>query len=198
MPFSGSGTWTNVYNWVNDAAAGIKILASRQQTQWDDIANNGLSNVICKDGQSTITANIPFSGFKATGLGAPTVAGDALRWEDGTFTPTDASGAGLALTVVRASYSKLGSRYLVDLVVTYPATADGSNAKIGLGTLPAFANVTGVGASWFVYDSLLAGSVGTAVANTNTFGIAGFNGGAITNSQLSTAQLRMQFQLCTV
>jgi len=69
MPFSGSGTWTNVYNWVNDAAAGIKILASRQQTQWDDIASNGLSNVICKDGQTTTTARIPFSvGIRTTSV----------------------------------------------------------------------------------------------------------------------------------
>lgn len=61
MPYSGNGTWTNVYNWVNDSIAGIKILASRQQTQWDDIASNGLSNVICKDGQTVTTAVIPFA-----------------------------------------------------------------------------------------------------------------------------------------
>ena len=80
MPFSGSGTWTNVYNWVNDAAAGIKILASRQQTQWDDIASNGLSNVICKDGQTTITADIPFNGHKITGLAVATATNDALSY----------------------------------------------------------------------------------------------------------------------
>lgn len=44
----------------------------------DGIAT-GLSNVICKDGQTTITANIPFSSFKITGLGAGSAAGDSAN-----------------------------------------------------------------------------------------------------------------------
>lgn len=40
----------------------------------------GLSTTICRDGQSTITANIPWSGFRLTGLGAATTAGDALSY----------------------------------------------------------------------------------------------------------------------
>lgn len=61
MAFNGTGTFSNPYNWENDAANDIDILASRMDTQDSGIAS-GLSNCICKDGQQTTTAIIPFSG----------------------------------------------------------------------------------------------------------------------------------------
>lgn len=63
MPFNGSGVFTRVYNWQNDANAGINITASRVDTEDSGFAT-GLSNVICRDGQSTVTADLPMSGFK--------------------------------------------------------------------------------------------------------------------------------------
>ena len=50
--------------------------------EMDGIAS-GLSNVICKDGQTTITANIPFNNRKITGLGDATAAADALNRQTG-------------------------------------------------------------------------------------------------------------------
>lgn len=50
--------------------------------EMDGIAT-GLSNVICKDGQTTITANIPFNNRKITGLGDATAAADALNRQSG-------------------------------------------------------------------------------------------------------------------
>jgi hypothetical protein len=41
---------------------------------------NGLTTAITKDGQTTVTANIPLAGFKITGLGAATVGTDAVRY----------------------------------------------------------------------------------------------------------------------
>lgn len=48
-----------------------------------------------------------------------------------TWIPTDASGAGLALTVVTAFYFVVGRLVYVEAQVVYPATANGANAKIG-------------------------------------------------------------------
>lgn len=50
--------------------------------EMDGIAT-GLSNVICKDGQTTVTANIPFNNRKITGLGDATAAADALNRQSG-------------------------------------------------------------------------------------------------------------------
>lgn len=78
MAYNGSGTFNRVYDWTTDAAAGTKISASRMDTELDGIAT-GLSNAIAKDGQTTITANIPLATYKITGLGDATLAGDAVN-----------------------------------------------------------------------------------------------------------------------
>lgn len=54
----------------------------------------GLSTAITKDGQTIVTANIPFGGYKLTGIGAPTVTGDALRY--GSVVPVPSGGTGAA------------------------------------------------------------------------------------------------------
>lgn len=67
MPFNGSGTFSRVYNWVTDKNNSVNITASRVDTEDTGFAT-GLSNCICKDGQTTITANLPMGGFKHTGV----------------------------------------------------------------------------------------------------------------------------------
>lgn len=57
--------------------AGTTISSTVANTLDSDLAT-GLSNTICKDGQTTPTGNIPLGGFKLTGVGSPTAAGDAL------------------------------------------------------------------------------------------------------------------------
>jgi hypothetical protein len=75
MPFNGSGLFV-LPSPEYPAVAGTIIYASTRNTIDSDIAA-GLSNVICKDGQTTVTANIPFNGFKLTNVGTPTVRSDA-------------------------------------------------------------------------------------------------------------------------
>src|SRR5687768_13761925 len=76
MPFNGSGTFSRVMDWTNDRDAAIKIRADRHDQNDDDLAS-GLSNTICRDGQSQITANIPFNGKKIINLANPTDPQDA-------------------------------------------------------------------------------------------------------------------------
>ena len=78
MAFNGSGVFNRIYNWVNDKANGYKITASRMDGEFDGMAT-GLSNCITKDGQTTLTANIPFSTYKLTGLGSGTARTDAIN-----------------------------------------------------------------------------------------------------------------------
>lgn len=75
MAFNGSGTFnrtngdnTGSTTWVSDKNDGDKIVASRHDTHDQDLAN-GLSNCICKDGQTTITANLPMATYRHTGVG---------------------------------------------------------------------------------------------------------------------------------
>jgi microcystin-dependent protein len=70
MPFNGSGTFQRVRNWVADATAGIKIRADYHDAEDDGMAA-GLTNCITKDGQTTVTQNIPFNSKRITGLADP-------------------------------------------------------------------------------------------------------------------------------
>ena len=77
MAFNGTGTFLRIYNWVTDKVNAIPITASRVDTELDGMAT-GLSNCITKDGQTTISANIPLNSFKLTGLGVGTARTDAI------------------------------------------------------------------------------------------------------------------------
>lgn len=78
MAFDGNGTFQRVMNWVQDAAAGIKIKSDRHDQQDDEFAA-GLTNCITKDGQSQPTANIPMNGKKLVNLADPTNDTDAAN-----------------------------------------------------------------------------------------------------------------------
>src|SRR6185295_3973059 len=60
MAFDGTGTYNRVHDWTTDRDAAIKINAERVDEEDDGYAT-GLTSCICKDGQSTTTARIPFA-----------------------------------------------------------------------------------------------------------------------------------------
>jgi hypothetical protein len=67
--------------------------------------------------------------FPATQV-ASTDANTLDDYEEGTWTPTDGSGAGLSLTVTSAKYTKIGRIVVAQMHVTYPATADTKATQI--------------------------------------------------------------------
>lgn len=79
MPRNGSGTFSLPAG--NPVVSGTTISSTTHNNTLSDIAT-AITQSIAKDGQTVPTANLPMGGFKLTGLGAPTVAGDALRYEN--------------------------------------------------------------------------------------------------------------------
>lgn len=78
MPFS-SGVFT-LYTPGNPPVTGTTISSTWAANTLNDIANNGLSYCILKDGTQTVISNIPFSSFRLTGLGAATARTDAIQY----------------------------------------------------------------------------------------------------------------------
>lgn len=78
MPFNGSGTFQRVHSWTADRSNGIKVRSDRMDAEDDGFAA-GLSNCIARDGQSTITADIPFNNKKITALADATGDTHALN-----------------------------------------------------------------------------------------------------------------------
>lgn len=78
MSFNGSGVFV-VNSTGNPVVTATTISSTWANALTADLAT-GLTTTICKDGQSTPTANIPFGGFKVTGVGLATATGDALSY----------------------------------------------------------------------------------------------------------------------
>jgi hypothetical protein len=78
-------------------------------------------------------AGITFNGDTAA-------ANELDDYEEGTWTPTDASGGGLTFAAASGRYTKVGRLITLAGGITFPTTADGNGVKIG--GLP-FNNVTG-------------------------------------------------------
>jgi hypothetical protein len=78
MAYNGSGVYARLYNWVTDRNNTVKIRADRMDAEFDEIVT-ALGNVICRDGQSTISADIPFNSKKITGLADAAADTDALN-----------------------------------------------------------------------------------------------------------------------
>lgn len=81
MPYNGSGSFSLIYNWQQDALNGIDISSSRMMGQENDIAA-GLSLCITKDGQQTPVANLPMGGFRLTNMGNANAQGNAVSVQD--------------------------------------------------------------------------------------------------------------------
>lgn len=79
MSFNGSGTFV-INSSGQPVSANTLIEASVFNAFTADIAT-GLSTAITKDGQTTVTANLPMAGYKFTGLGAGSANGHSLRYE---------------------------------------------------------------------------------------------------------------------
>ena len=87
MPWSGSGTFTRIMNWVNDKNANIDITASRMDTDSNDFTT-GINTCLAKDGQNTATGNLPMGGFNHTGVGTASARNQypaASQVQDGSF-----------------------------------------------------------------------------------------------------------------
>lgn len=110
MAFNGSGVFQRLYDWTTDAAGGVKIRADRMDAEDDGFAT-GLSNAICKDGQTTITENIPFNNKRITNLGNASAATDAMNRQSADVRYLGASAitnvAGAATTDIGAAATPL-------------------------------------------------------------------------------------------
>lgn len=108
------------------------------------------------------------------------------NYQEGTWTPIDASGASLTFTSVSGNYTRIGRMVIALCSLTYPSTANASSALIG--GLPFTSNAS-------------AGSVGGSVTFTNaatlnkclittsatTFGLYTAAGANLTNANMSAS-----------
>lgn len=110
-----------------------------------------------------------------------------LGSQEGSWTPVDASGAGLSFTGVSAFYFRVGRLIVATFELTYPSTADGSDAVIG--GLP-FTSRAGSECPmiWSGPGFNIKGRVGSASTNIILYGVA--TNSVVLNSALSLQNVR--------
>jgi hypothetical protein len=132
------------------------------------------------------------SGTGGIQFNGDTAAANALDdYEEGTWTPNDASGASLSFTVVDARYTKIGRQVQCFASITYPITVNTNNAIIG--GLP-FTSVLTSGGSYGAFTAY--SNNGTNVfflniRNTATTEITNLLGANINNATLSGKNFRL-------
>jgi len=132
--------------------------------------------------------------FSATASGSGTMTSELLAdYEEGTWTPTDASGAALSLTGTSTNcfYTKIGNQVTCIFSLTYPSTVSAASATIG--GLPFTSKNTGNSVAGGITTYISNGSdvVFLISSNDTTINIRSITGiSGVTNASLSTAQIR--------
>jgi len=101
-----------------------------------------------------ISGNISFPATQVSSTNANTLD----DYEEGTFTPTDASGVNLVFTSNTGYYIKIGRIVHCYMNLRYPSTADGNAARISL-PFPVVSTEGGGGSLMYFYN-------GSGVPNT--------------------------------
>jgi hypothetical protein len=130
-----------VTNWVNGAwlsASAITLSATASATDVIEATYLAAATGVSPTWRlRPLGANATFPLVATNGVAFPatqvpsTNANTLDDYEEGTWTPTDASGAALSLTINNAFYTKIGRFVNLSADITYPATADGSPTAIG-------------------------------------------------------------------
>lgn len=179
MAFNGSGTHVRVHDWTTDLTNVVPVTASRMDAEHDDIST-ALSLTICRDGQSTTTARIPFASGLSAAAGSTSSVSYAQTNDNNTglyFPATDqwglVAGGTATLTSTATALTATGTLGLSgDFAINtnkFTVTASSGNTLVA-GTLA----VTGA--------STLTGAVGVTgdfAVNTNKFTVAAASGNTV-------------------
>jgi parallel beta-helix repeat protein len=176
--------------------AGILFQGQSEQTT---IENNTIEDVnIAAFGFTAIHKDAGVTSMLDLAAGGNLYYGSATRtnftfaemqnsdYQQGTWTPTDASGQGLVFTVTNATYTRVGRSVTVLGDITYPITANGSTALIGglpftVANNTPGATLTDVGSSVTVLGN---------VASATAYVLDTVTTAAKTNASLSGKQIR--------
>ena len=180
MSYNGSGTF-QINTTGQPVVAGTVISSTAFNSLTSDLAT-GLSTAITKDGQTTVTANIPLAGFKITGLGAATVGTDAVRYsqiQSNTDKLVTVSGTDTLTGSVTPALTAYAAGNLFSFVVANTNTTAVTINIDGVGSK----SITRTGSTALVAGDMVAGQVALIEYDGTRFQL--LNGNSFTNLNVS-------------
>ena len=172
---------------ANEVSAGVL----RFSTNGSERMRLNTSGTVILQGGSTSATGVGIT-FPAT-QSASSDANTLDDYEEGTWTPTDGSGAGLSLTVANAVYIKIGQMVYVATRITFPTTSSSANVQIN--GLP-FTAPSVTGGYWgggFRYTDYTVFFVVGVSPSSSVFQFYNLNNLGVTNAQASTKTFDLVF-----
>jgi hypothetical protein len=117
-------------------------------------------------------------------------------YEEGGFTPTDASGAGLIFVAATGRYTKIGRLVCVHIQAQYPGTVDVTAASIGGLPFAAASNPVAQGGSWGFTNGSGAEQC-LLLASGTSIAVHSETGSAVTNALMSNTFNYISFYYIT-
>jgi hypothetical protein len=137
-------------------------------------------------------ASVSGQGIKLATTPANVDANTLDCYEEGTWTPVDRSGASLSFTAVAGTYTRIGRTVIAQCTLTYPSTANASDASFSLPIAMTTANTNFGGAAIGSVGALAKNNVtaliktGATPATDSRIALITYNGaGAVTNANMS-------------
>jgi hypothetical protein len=119
MPRNGTGGYSLPSNSWNPAVNGAAATASDWQALINDVAT-AIQQSVSADGQTPMTGSLNMGGFVVTGLGAPSGAGQSLRWEQLTKGSDIASANTITIPNEGNVFDVTGTTQINTINDTYP------------------------------------------------------------------------------
>ena len=177
MSFNGSGTF-QINTAGQPVVTGTVISSTAFNTLTADLAT-GLSTCITKDGQTTIAANLPMSGYKLTGLGNGSAATDSATVGQVQSGVASLIGSISGTDTITGSLSPPLTSYVAGQMFWFVAAGANTGAvTLNINSLGA-KNVTKDGSTALVADDIASGEVVIVIYDGTRFQIMGpntFNG----------------------
>lgn len=172
-----STTLGSIGNWNGVIGSGLDADFALNAAAKLGLAGGGVIGItIDASGNTTISGTATLSG--ALTYGGVTLSNSALGTGSmalgakGVFTPIDSSGASLTFSSATGEYLRIGNVVICDFSVTYPATANGSNAVIGgLPFTNAGVTPNGGGGTIYYNSGAVAGLTVVGAVSATTFNI---------------------------
>lgn len=164
-------------------SAGQTIGSAHMNGVQDEVVAIGTVLVNSLNVAANVVTSVKFPASQTASSDANTLD----DYEEGSWTPTDQSGASLSFSVAQGSYVKIGQIVVAACAVTFPSTASGAGVVIG--GLPFTVEAAGGQSFWgglfsFTTVGNPSGTV-LCVTNTTTFQIFTEAGATRINSDFS-------------
>ena len=181
-----NGTATGGFNYGGGTVINMGSMSSHPVQM---IVGNSTKAIFETGGDLKIVSGNLVIGTSGKGIDFSATSGTGTSelfddYEEGTFTVTDTSGAGLTFTQEHGFYTKVGRLVHCHIFVQYPSTANGSNAKLGGFPFTSASLGASMGGAWGYTNGT--GAVSFTIGQGATdIGINNSSGGSLTNANMS-------------